>query len=170
MSPPGRPRGEYRSAKCEGTPVSGAGEARARRARRAALAIVGCALLAPIAAFAQDPRAAMVQNVAREWLKLIDTPDAAASWKAAGERFRQAITLARWTEAVTRERGRRGPVAQRAVAATSFRSSVPGLPDGGNYALVQFRTSFANEAAGTEQVTLEAGTDSVWRVVGYVIR
>ena len=148
--------------------ASAAREAKARTARRAALAIVGCALLAPITAFAQDPRAATVQNVAREWLKLADTLDAAVSWKAAGEGFRKAIPIARWTEVLKRERERRGPVVQRAVAATSFRSSLPGLPEGGNYALVQFRTSFANVPAAVELVTLEVGTDYVWRVAGYV--
>ena len=72
--------------------------------------------------------------------------------------------------ALQRERGRRGAVVQRAVAATSFRSTLPGVPEGGNFAQVQFRTSFANEATGAEQVTLEVGPDYVWRVVGYVIR
>jgi hypothetical protein len=38
MSPPGRPKGEYRSAEHEGIPVRAAGEAQARRARRRAIA------------------------------------------------------------------------------------------------------------------------------------
>jgi len=38
MSPKGRPEGEYRSAKREGTPMSERGEAKARRARPRAIA------------------------------------------------------------------------------------------------------------------------------------
>jgi len=38
MSPPGRPKGEYRSAQREGTPVSAPGEAKAGTARRRAIA------------------------------------------------------------------------------------------------------------------------------------
>jgi hypothetical protein len=139
-------------------------------ARRAALAIIGCALLAPITLSAQDPRAATVQNVARDWLKLTDALDATASWKAAGERFRKVLPAAQWAAALQSERGRRGAVVQRAVAATSFRSTLPGVPDSGNFAQVIFRTSFANEATGVEQVTLEVGPDYAWHVVGYVIR
>jgi hypothetical protein len=150
--------------------MSAAGEARPRRARRAALAVIACALLAPITVWAQDPRAATVQNVARDWLKLTDALDATTSWKAAGERFRRAMPAAQWAAALQRERGRRGAVVQRAVAATAFRSTLPGSPDSGNFAQVQFRTSFANVATGVEQVTLEVGPDYAWHVIGYVIR
>ena len=137
--------------------------------RRVAVATVACALLAPVAAFAQDPRAATVQQAAREWLVLADKLDATATWKAAGPRFQDAITVAHWAEGLQRQRAPRGAVVQRAVAATTFGSSFKGLPPGGNYALVQFRTSFAQKLGGGEHVTLERGADGVWRVIGYVI-
>jgi uncharacterized protein DUF4019 len=137
-------------------------------ARRAALATLACALLAPAAAFAQDPRASTVQNAAREWLALADKFDAAATWRAAGPRFQNAITAARWAEGMKRERMPRGAVVQRAIAATTFGTSFQGLPSGGNYALVRFRTSFAQKDGG-EHVTLELGADGIWRVIGYLI-
>ena len=37
MSPPGRPKGEYRSAQREGSPMSAAGAAEARSGRRRAI-------------------------------------------------------------------------------------------------------------------------------------
>ncbi len=138
-------------------------------ARRAAVAMVAGALLLPAGASAQDPRAATVQQAAREWLALADKEDAAATWKAAGPRFQEAITVARWAEGLRRQRMPRGEVIQRAIAATTFGSSFTGLPPGGNYALVRFRTSFAQKLAGGEHVTLELGADGVWRVIGYVI-
>ena len=53
----------------------------------------------------------------------------------------------------------------RAFGAIGKRLRTPG-----DYALIRFTTSFANETAGQESVTLEAGPDKVWRVIGYVIR
>ena len=139
------------------------------RARRAALALFACALLAPPAAVAQDPRAAAVQRAAREWLDLVDRRDAEASWKAAGARFQQATPPAVWIETMRGEREPRGSLVQRAVVATTFGDTGPGLPDGGSYALVTFRSSFANQSDSREEVTLEVGPDYAWRVIGYVI-
>jgi hypothetical protein len=136
---------------------------------RAVVGLLVCALLAPASAFAQDPRAATVQQAAREWLALADKLNAAATWKAAGSRFQNSITVARWSAGLQRQRGPRGAVVQRAVARTTFGSSFKGLPAGGNYALVQFRTSFEKEVDGAEHVTLEFGADGTWRVIGYVI-
>jgi Protein of unknown function (DUF4019) len=150
--------------------MSAAGEAKdGTSRRRVAVAMMACVLFAPAAAFAQDPRAATVQQAAREWLALADKLDAAATWKAAGPRFQEAITVAHWAEGLKRQRAPRGAVVQRAVAATTFGASFKGLPPGGNYALVQFRTSFAQMLGGGEHVTLERGADGFWRVIGYVI-
>ena len=138
-------------------------------ARRAALALLACALLAPQALWAQDPRAGTVQRVAREWLTLVDKLDAEASWSAAGVRFQQGMTTAQWAEILRRDREPRGTIVQRAMTATTFADSGPGLPAGGAYALVRFRTSFANLADGGEEVILEVGPGYVWRVIGYVL-
>ena len=71
---------------------------------------------------------------------------------------------------LTRERESRGALLQRTAAGTTFASELPALPPGGNYAIVRFRTSFANQPKSAENITLEQGPDSVWRVIGYVIR
>jgi len=107
--------------------------------------------------------------VAREWLALVDKADVAASWNAAGARFRKAMTPALWAETCRREREPRGAILQRAVTTTTFGNSGPDLPDGGDYALVRFRSSFANQATGGEDVTLEVEPGYVWRVIGYAI-
>jgi len=141
----------------------------ADRARRAALVLLACALLAPQAVTAQDPRAATVQRVAREWLALVDKLDAAASWSAAGARFQERMTPAQWAGILQSDRAPRGAMVQRAVAATTFSNSGPGLPAGGEYALVRFRSSFANLADRGEEVVLEVGPGYVWRVIGYML-
>jgi len=140
------------------------------RMRCAVLAALIFAIAVPGVAIAQDPRATQVQKVARDWLALADKLDTAATWKTAGPRFQEAISETRWATLLRRERESRGALVQRTVAGTTFGSSFRGLPEGGNYAMVRFRTSFANQASSGEDVTLEQGADSVWRVIGYVIR
>ena len=150
-----------------------------QRSRAAATALarrcsrcVACVALAPRAALAQDPRArARSQQAARDWLALVDKLDAEASWKAAGARFQDATAAGCWARAAA------SASASRAARSCSARSPqrpsatrVPGLPEGGSYALVTFRTAFAKKADSVEDVTLEVGADDVWRVIGYVIR
>jgi hypothetical protein len=140
------------------------------RSRRVALAVFACALLASHTALAQEPRATLVQRVARDWLALIDRLDAEASWKTAGARFRQSAPPQEWVESLKRERVPRGQIVQRAVAWTTFSDSIPGLPEGGTYAVVTFRSAFEKQAEGIETVTLEVGVDYAWHVIGYTIR
>jgi hypothetical protein len=140
------------------------------RTRRAALAALACALLAPHAALAQEPRATLVQRVARDWLARVDKLDAEGSWKAAGARLRQTTPPPEWVESLQRDRAPRGELVQRAVAATTFSDAIPGLPDGGSYAVVTFRTAFANQTEAVEAVTLEVGADYGWHVIGYAIQ
>ncbi|MDH5246285.1 MAG: hypothetical protein OEW98_07540 [Betaproteobacteria bacterium] len=82
---------------------------RADPARRAALALLACALLAPQVVSAQDPRATTDQRVTRAWPVLVGRLDAVASWSAARARFQQGMTTAQWAEirAGTASRGER---------------------------------------------------------------
>ena len=138
--------------------------------RRALLAALACTIALPGVALAQDPRASEVQKAARDWLTLTDKLDGPSTWKSAGQRFQASISEERWVTLLRREREARGAVTQRTAAGTSFHSKLPPLPAGGNYAMIRFRTAFANEPNGSEDITLEKGPDSVWRVIGYVIR
>lgn len=118
---------------------------------------------------AQDPRASLVQEAARAWLAETDRGDADQSWKSAGGRFRNAITAPRWAESLKGVRPPLGAMSERAVLSTQFSKSFPGVPDG-DYALVVFRTGFANKVDARETVTLERESDGAWRVIGYFIR
>jgi uncharacterized protein DUF4019 len=139
------------------------------RRRRAWLGAVALAALVVGArpARAQDPRAGEAQNAAREWLALTDRLEGAASWKAAGAKFQGASPVDHWSNALKQVRGPLGALSTRAVDSTRFAKAIPGFPDG-DYAIVNFRTSFANKAAARETVTLEREGDA-WRVVGYFI-
>jgi hypothetical protein len=138
--------------------------------RRVAGAAFGFALaLAATLAFAQDPRASVVGAAARDWLAHVDRGDAAAAHKAAGAKFREAMTLEVWSRAMVKERGDRGKLVQRSVVGTTFELPAKSAPPG-EYAVVQFRTAFDLQSASNETITLEREKDGVWRVVGYTLR
>jgi len=138
------------------------------RALRALLALAAVVFYAgPLAA--QDPRASLVQETARAWLADTDRGDGAKSWNNAGRQFRNAITAERWAQSLRKVRSPLGMTSQRAVLATQFHKSIPGLPDG-EYAIVVFRTTFARKMDTRETMTLEHEPDGAWRVIGYLIR
>ena len=138
------------------------------RAWRAVL-LLGIGICFAGAAAAQDPRASLVQETARAWLADTDRGDAAQSWKIAGKRFRDAITVDRWAESLKQVRPPLWALSQRGLLATQFRKSIPGAPDG-DYAIVVFRTTFAKKMDARETLTLEREPDGVWRVIGYFNR
>jgi hypothetical protein len=140
--------------------------ARAFARRRRIVALLALAIAAP--ALAQDPRTTLAQRVALDWLKYVDTLDAAASWQRAGAKFRASMSQDQWASVLRKEREQRGNVKQRTIVHTDLRGTIPGFPEG-EYAVVLFRSAFGNRE-GSESVTVEREADGVWRVVGYAIR
>ena len=137
-----------------------------RRALVAAIA-VGLVSLAP-ATRAQDPRASEAQQAGRAWLAVADKLDVDASYRAAGPKFRNAMTPERWRDAVRLVRTPLGGMEQRSVTRTEFATKLKDQPDG-EYALVTFRTAFAKKPVARELVSLER-LQGRWLVVGYVIQ
>jgi hypothetical protein len=139
--------------------------------RRAWLRAVAIAPLAAIASVrAQDPRAGIAVNAARDWLGLVDGGDIAGSHARAGAKFRKAVSDKEWAVAYETERLPRGAAAQRTLFQTQFDTRLAGMPGEGDYALLVFRTQFANQPDARETVTLQHESDGQWRVVGYSIR
>jgi hypothetical protein len=126
-------------------------------------------LIAAAPAIAQDPRESTVGAAARDWLALIDKGDYDASWKAAGAKFRAAMSTQQWGTAVGGVRAPLGSVKQRSSVRTAFTREFQGVPEG-DYALVNYRTSFEKRDDSDETVTLERESDGQWRVIGYFIR
>ncbi len=120
-------------------------------------------------ALAQDPRGAIAQKAARDWLALTDDANALGSWNAAGAKFKESTPAKRGARRC-RSRARRsaratsGPCCRRLSARSS--QACPTA----NTRSSLFRTSFANRADSRETVTLEREADGAWRVIGYVIR
>ncbi len=139
---------------------------RLRRQVLAATAGIALAALAlPLAA--QDPNASAAQRAARDWLAFTDRLDGEASWGASGAKFRAMMPAERWSVALREARGPCGAMQQRTGEATHFATTLRGFPDG-DYAVVVFRTAFANKTGAVETVTLEREGGS-WRVIGYSV-
>ena len=137
---------------------------------RAFVALLATTLLfAAAPACAQDPRESAVAAAARDWLALVDQGDYAASWKAAGAKFRNAITAERWSESLKAVRAPLGKVVQRTGQRTTFAREFPGVPQG-DYALVNFLAAFEKRTDTEETLTLERDADGQWHVIGYFIR
>ena len=139
--------------------------------RRAAVgALVAILCLVPGAAFAQDPRSILAQKAAREWLAQTDKVDGVTSYNSAGAKFKEAVSVDRWTDALQKARTPLGALDQRTIFETTFDKVLPDGGPEGEYALVMYRTAFAKKADSVETVTLEREKDGVWRVIGYFIR
>jgi hypothetical protein len=148
--------------------MTGAVDARRRRALSAVAA--AAVLVGPSipTAGAQDPRASAGQSAARTWLAITDRHDAAGSYSAAGAKFREAMTADRWAAALKAARDPLGAVERRAVVGTRFQKAVKGFPPG-EYVVIQFRSTFAKRMIALETVTLERDANGTWRVIGYLL-
>ena len=106
---------------------------------------------------------------AEKWLGLVDSQKYPESWTEAAEYFKNAVTQEQWKQAVQGARKPLGKVVSRKVKTKVYRRSLPGAPDG-EYAVIQFDTSFANKKSAIETVTPMMDKDGIWRVSGYYIK
>ncbi len=125
-------------------------------------------LVTPLA-MSSEPREAAAESTARAWLALVDAGRYDESWSAAAALFRQNVPKAQWQSAALNARGPLGALKSRTLQSATFKSALPGVPDG-EYVIVQFASSFENKASAIETVTPMKDPDGTWRVSGYFIR
>lgn len=127
-------------------------------------------ILAPVAAMAQNAgKEKAAVSAAEKWLGLVDKAEYGASWKESASYFRGRITEPKWAEMAKGVRGPLGNLDSRKLANETYKSSLPGAPDG-EYVIMQFDASFANKKSAVETVTAVMDKDGAWRVAGYFIR
>lgn len=102
------------------------------------------------------------------WLALVDSQKYAESWAEAGSMFRANIKQEQWVEAVTKARQPLGKLLSRKHLNTTTTTSLPGAPDG-DYAVLQFQTTFENKAQAVETLTVVM-ENGKYRSVGYFIK
>jgi hypothetical protein len=109
------------------------------------------------------------EPVARAWVGMIDAGQYDTAWDEAAEMLRNAIPKATFVEQTKAVRAPLGKVESRSTRSVSYTNSLPGAPDG-QYAVIQFQTSFENKKQAVETVTPMKGEDGKWRVSGYYIK
>ncbi|MFN2167214.1 MAG: DUF4019 domain-containing protein [Anaerolineae bacterium] len=108
------------------------------------------------------------REAAMEWLALVDAGDYAQSWTQASALLQQQVSQEAWVEALGITRQPLGDVLSREVTRVDHVTELPNVPDG-EYAVLQFKTRFADRESAAEMVTPSL-EDGEWKVAGYYIR
>jgi hypothetical protein len=124
-------------------------------------------LASAMAGSPEKEKAAVIS--AEKWLGLVDSQKYPESWKETAEYFRNAITQEQWKQSLQAVRKPLGKVITRKVKTKTYRTSLPGAPDG-EYVVIEFDTSFDHKKSAMETVTPVLDKDGIWRVSGYYIK
>jgi hypothetical protein len=108
------------------------------------------------------------RSAAEKWLALLDARDYGKAWDQCADLFRQRVAREQWVQSMPTARGAFGAMKERRVEVASYKTSLPGAPDG-EYVTVRFATRFEKKNDAEELMTLvyEGGS---WRTTGYSIR
>ena len=126
------------------------------------MSVSGCSKSNP-----QAEKAAI--DAAQTWLALVDSQQYTQSWEQAAEFFKNAVPMEKWEQSMNNFRAPLGKLKSREVKSSSYRTALPGAPDG-QYVIIQFKSSFENKASAVETVTPMLDKDGSWKVSGYYIK
>jgi hypothetical protein len=104
---------------------------------------------------------------AKQWLSLVDDGNYAEAYKQAGNVMHNVATADSFAKNVGDTRAPLGAMASRNIKDIKMTKTLPGMRDG-QYATVQFDSSFAHKAAAVETVVL-ISDKGAWSVIGYHI-
>jgi hypothetical protein len=125
------------------------------------------AVIAPVGGSPEKEKPAVAS--AERWLGLVDQGKYAESWKEAATLFRNAINQGQWEQSLQGVRKPLGKLITRKIRTKTYRTSLPGAPDG-EYVVIEFESSFENKKSAVETVTPMMDKDGKWRVSGYYIK
>ena len=120
-------------------------------------------------AFSQTAAETAAEDSATKWLALVDAGDYAGSWEEAAPFFKNAVSKEQWVKQLTAVRGPLGKLISRKLKSATYRTSLPGAPDG-QYVVIQYDSTFEHKTSAVETVTPMLSKDGQWRVSGYFIR
>lgn len=103
------------------------------------------------------------------WLQTLDSGRYAQTWTEAALLFQKNVPTDTWQKAVRDVREPLGPLQSRSETSAQASTSLPGVPDG-NYLVLSYRSSFANQPVATETVAAVQEADGRWKVAGYFVR
>jgi hypothetical protein len=117
-----------------------------------------------------QPKAEEVaKQSADAWLALVDAGKYADSWGDAAQLFKMQVSKKQWETAARAARSPLGNLQSRKLKSTTYKTSLPGMPDG-QYVVLQYESSFEHKQSAIETVALLLDKDGIWRVSGYYIR
>ena len=122
-----------------------------------------------VAAAQEVSKGTAAMTAAEKWLALVDGGRYAESWNEASQYFKNAVQQEQWAQSLEGRRKPFGRAVSREMTKMTYKTSLPGAPDG-EYMVIQFATSFGKKKAALETVTTMADKDGSWRVSGYYIR
>lgn len=139
--------------------------------RRGWLSLLVAGLIGATAARADDTDANQQAAIAaaESWLKLTDSNAYGDAWEAASEYLKEAVTKEAFEQALTGVRKPLGEVKSRKLTRATYKTSLPGAPDG-EYYVIQFDTSMAHKEAAAETITPTKTESGAWKVSGYYIK
>ena len=137
--------------------------------RIAWLVTVGLMLSGVTASAGKSEKEAAAVSAAEKWLAVVDKGKYEESWKEAAEYFKNAVKQKQWEQSLQAVRNPLGKLISRKVNSKTYKTSLPGAPDG-EYVIIQFDTSFENKKKAVETVTTMMDKGGNWRVSGYYIR
>jgi hypothetical protein len=137
--------------------------------RIAFLALIGFILPVITASAAGPEKVPAAVSSAEKWLRTVDEGNYAESWQNAAELFRNAVTPAQWEQSLQAVRKPLGKLLSRKIRSKTYKTSLPGAPDG-EYVVIVFASSFEKKKSAVETVTPMRDKDGNWRVSGYYIK
>lgn len=108
------------------------------------------------------------EQVAEQWLSVVDAGNYGQSWQQSGTLFQSQVSKSQWQQALNSVRMPLGEAIKRQQTRVEKHSQLPGVPDG-DYLIIQYQTEFKNKQDATEMLTLAKQPDG-WRPVGYFIK
>lgn len=145
-------------------------------ARRAFLAMVTAALVAPAVGQGMDPPQRAALNAAERWLVPVDSERYADAWAMASETFKTTIPRQEWRDGIRKIRKDYGRVVLRKGDKLAFIGAAPDPLDPasqkkpGLKVAIIFDTKFAGNKQAVEEMTMVMEPDGIWRVASYYIK
>jgi hypothetical protein len=104
---------------------------------------------------------------AKQWLGLLDDKNYNEAYKQMGAAAQDKGALAPWTQKISSIREPLGAMASRTIKNIKLTKTLPGMRDG-QYASVQFDSSFARRTSAVETVVLTSDKGA-WSVTSYSV-
>ncbi len=114
-----------------------------------------------------DPRD--VVNAAEDFVSLIDYGLFAESWEEGDPLLQIRTPREEWIGRLALERDLFGWVLHRSPRVSTYRDSLPGLPDG-DYVIVVFDSVFERKRAAVETLIMVLDAEGGWKSVGYSLK